>query len=121
MTKLFIGELIITSILLILLLLVLNPMDFWMPMQATMMLTAIILVTFLVFAAFIWNEQSRDERENLHKLIVGRIAFLAGSGVLVAGIIVQTMKHSIDPWMVFALGTMVLVKIISSVYLRLKN
>lgn len=118
MTKQFIAELIITTILLILLMLVLNPMNLWMPAEAAMMLTAFILVTFLLFAAFIWNEHSHDERENLHKLMAGRIGFLAGCGILVAGIIVQELHHALDPWLVFALGVMVIVKIVSSIYAR---
>jgi len=121
MNKQFLIEIIITIILLILLVLVLNPMELWMPPQATMMLTAFILVTFLIFSAFIWREQSHDERENLHKLMAGRIGFLAGSGILVTGIIVQTLKHTLDPWLVIALGGMVLVKIFSTIYARLTN
>lgn len=87
-----------------------------MPTNMGPMFAVFLTVTFLVFSSFVWKENSADERESLHVLNAGRISFLAGSFVLVVGIVYQSFKHSIDPWLVYALVIMILAKIASRVY-----
>lgn len=62
-----------------------------------------------------------DERENYHRLSTSRNAWLAGSGVLIIGLITQALAHSIDPWLVYTLVIMILVKVISRIYQSQKN
>ena len=117
----FLQEIIVSLVLIVLLILFLNPFELWMPPVLLMMMVLGLVVVFAIFASFIWKENSRDEREGLHKMIAGRIAFLAGTAVLVAGIIVQSFKHELDFWLVLTLGTMILAKIISLIYSRTKH
>ena len=117
----FLQEIIVSSVLIILLILFLNPFDFWMPTILLMMMVLGLVVVFAIFASFIWRESARDERESLHKMMAGRIAFLAGTAVLVIGIIVQSFKHKLDLWLVLALGAMILAKIIGLIYSRIKH
>jgi len=114
-------EISISGILIILLVLFLNPFGFWMPNALLMMTVLGFVVVFVVFASFVWKENSRDEREGLHKMMAGRIAFLVGTAILVIGIIVQSFKHELDFWLVLTLGTMILAKIIGLIYGRIKN
>ena len=114
----FLQEIIISSTLIILLILFLNPFNFWMPSILLMMMVLGLVVMFGMFASFIWRENSRDEREGLHKMMAGRIAFLAGTASLVIGIIVQSFRHELDFWLVFTLGVMVLAKIVGLIYSR---
>lgn len=114
-------EFLISGILIVLLILFLNPFDFWMPTTLLMMMMLGLVVVFALFASFVWKENHRDEREGLHKMMAGRIAFLVGTALLVLGIIIQSLKHDLDPWLVFTLGGMIVAKVTGLIYGRIKN
>lgn len=104
----------VTTIALILIaVLLLNPFHFWMPTMMVMCMLAIALVLFGIFASFILREKSVDERDDQHKSLAGRNAFLAGSGILMLAIVVQGYTHTVDPWLVITLIGMIIVKIIT--------
>lgn len=93
---------------------------FTMPKTADAMFIVGIVVAFLAFSAFIFKEKSLDERESSHILKASRISYLVGVGVLTFALIIQTLMHSIDIWIVYALTAMVLSKLISRVYSHYK-
>lgn len=104
-------ETLVAVTLLIVTVLLLNPFDFWMPNMLAMGMLAVLFVLFAVFAGFVMREEGGDERDVQHRALSGRNAFLAGSGVLIAGIVLQGLAHAIDPWLVGTLMTMIVVKI----------
>ena len=106
-------ETIVTVALIAVAILLLNPFHFWMPDMMVMSMLAITLALFGIFASFILRERSVDEREDQHKSLAGRNAFLAGSGILTLGIVVQGYTHTVDPWLVFTLIGMVAVKLVT--------
>lgn len=114
-------EVFVSVILIILLVLFLNPFDFWMPNALLMMMVLGFVVVFALFASFVWRENHRDEREGLHKMMAGRVAFLFGAALLVLGIVVQSFNHALDPWLVFILGGMIVAKVMALMYGRIKN
>ena len=114
-------EIFVSLALIVLLVLFLNPFGFWMPSALLMMMVLGLIVIFALFSGFIWKEQARDEREMLHRMLAGRIAYLVGAGILVLGIIVQSLRHELDSWLVFTLGAMILAKIIGIAYSRKKH
>ena len=109
-------ETIITIALIAIAILLLNPFHFWMPDIMVLYMLAIALALFGIFASFILREKSVDEREYQHKSLAGRNAFLAGSGILVLGIVVEGYTHTVDPWLVIALVMMILVKIATRIW-----
>jgi hypothetical protein len=111
-------EIGIAVALLALLVFFLNPLGLWMPDALVMMMALGLVVVFAVFAGFIWREHTRDERELLHRMIAGRVAYLVGAGVLVVGIVLQSLSHTLDPWLILTLGAMVLAKIIGIAHSR---
>ena len=117
----FLQEIIVAVVLIVLLVSFLNPFELWMPPVLLMMMVLGLVVVFALFASFIWKENARDEREGLHKMMAGRIAFLAGTAVLVTAIIVQSFRHELDLWLVLTLGTMILAKIIGLIYGRARH
>ena len=117
----FWSEIIVSLVVVFFLGLVVNPFGFWMPSAMAMMLVAALVVAFALFAIFFWRERARDEREHLHRLLAGRIAFLAGAGTLVIGIAVQTIRHTPDPWLAAALAAMILGKIAGLMYGRVRH
>jgi hypothetical protein len=104
-------ETIVTFSLIAIAILLLNPFHFWMPDMMVMGMLAITLGLFGIFATFILREGVVDEREGQHRTLAGRNAFLAGSGVLTLGIVIQGYAHTVDPWLVVALIVMIVVKI----------
>ncbi|MEK7564416.1 MAG: hypothetical protein AAB510_02510 [Patescibacteria group bacterium] len=106
-----IKEIIITVCLIAIAIILLNPFHFWMPDMMVMCMLAIALALFGVFASFILREQTVDERDDVHRTLAGRNAFLAGSSILMIGIVIQGYSHAVDPWLVIALIVMILVKV----------
>jgi len=116
-----IQEIVAASIFIVLSVLLVNPADFWMPNMMTLLLLCIIVVAFAVFAGLIWREQGSDEREQYHTMIAGRIGYLTGLASIIVGIVVQTVtSHNVDPWLVIALGVMVVAKIAALAYGRMR-
>lgn len=112
----FLAEISISAVLIILLILLLDPFMVLMTTPIQMAMIALILIIFVSFCIFVWKEKSRDEREQLHKQIASRFAYLSGASVLIIAIVLQSLKHSIDPWIVIALIVMILAKITGSLY-----
>ena len=106
-----IKETIVTICLIAIAILLLNPFHFWMPDMMVMCMLAIALTLFGIFASFILREKPVDERDDVHRALAGRNAFLSGSSILMIGIVIQGYAHSVDPWLVFSLITMILVKL----------
>jgi len=104
-------ELLVTIGLVVTAILLLNPFHFWMPDMMVMTILAIALVLFAIFASFIIREKNIDERDAQHRALAGRNAFLAGSAILILGIIIQGYSHSVDEWLVIALIVMIVTKI----------
>lgn len=94
----------------------LNPFDFWMPDMTHMAFLAGAVVLFGIFSVFVLMEQPGDEREDQHRYSAGRAAFLAGGAILIIGIVVQALAHTLDPWLVWALLGMVVAKSAARLY-----
>ena len=120
-SKLIIVEPAMSLILVTLLIIFLNPTNLLMPETFEMMLMVGIVIAFLVFSGFIWKEKTHDERDEYHRLFAGRISFLAGTSVLVVGIVYRSLHHNIDPWLIYALIGMVLAKTLSRLYSKLRQ
>jgi hypothetical protein len=122
MSKLSFKSEIVTSVILVIILsLFLRPTSLLMPKTAEMMLPIFLIVGFLVFATLFWKERSADERENLHRLNAGRLSFLVGSTILTLGILVQSTRHDVDPWLIYTLVFMILAKVASRIYSQMRN
>ncbi len=93
-----------------------NPFDFWMPTMMHLAVIAGMLTFFSFFASYVLREHAQDEREALHRMLAGRVAFLTGAGVCIVGIITESFLHSIDPWLVITLTAMLLAKLASRWY-----
>lgn len=111
MTKEFLPEIISAIIFCALALLLINPMHLWMPSMSHMTTVGLATIALAAFVVFVLREHARDERDDTHRAIAGRAAFLAGSAVLIVGIIVQNASHTVDSWLVGALIAMVLAKV----------
>ncbi len=112
----FIGETIISLILIGLLIFFVNPFDFLMPQQMHPLMIPLLIILFIIFAGLLWKENPGDEREQFHKFIASRFAYLAGIATLIMGIIIQSVHHVIDPWLIIAVCITLLAKIIGLIY-----
>lgn len=109
---------IIATLFLIMLVLVINPGMLWMPSMAQKTIAVLLLILFSAFAVYVWEERSSDEREQLHKLLAGHVAFLLGSSVLLIGVFLQALHGSIDIWLVGGLATMIVTKLVGMIWAR---
>ena len=93
-----------------------DPFMVWMPPVATML--ALLGVTVLVcgWAGFVMKEQAEDEREELHRTLAGRVAYLSGIAVLLVALITQGFSGHIDTWIAVALAVMILSKLFARIY-----
>lgn len=99
----------------------LNPTHLLMPDSLNLMLILGLILGFLSFVALFWREQGSDERDTVHIQKSGRISFFAGAAILVVGIVFQALQHNIDPWLLYALAGMILTKLVSRVFHKLRN
>lgn len=120
MIKNFKGELGVAIGLLVLLFVVFNPWNVLMPGYIVMALLIGLVVLFVAFAAFVWEEGRGDERESFHHLFADRVAYLAGSAFLLTGVIIEELGHALDPWLILVLAVVVIAKAIGLVYSKIK-
>ncbi len=113
-------ELVPPLLLVTLLLLFLNPFDWWMPSVLVAVLLCVFLLIFSIFALFFLKERAEDERDNVHRMFSGRMGFFSGALVLVVGVIVQEWQGRLDPWLVYTLIAMILGKIFGREYSKRK-
>jgi len=109
-------EIFASLTLVLLLLLILNPFHFWMPMPVHIMILGAAATAFGAVAVFVLRERVADERDALLRSFSGRIAFLAGAGALVLGIAIQSLQHTVDPWLVGTLTVMIVAKTAARLY-----
>ena len=121
MKEKFSSEISVSILLVVILLTFIMPTKLLMPVSVEMIILLFLILFSLIFFSLVWKEKFADERENLHRLHAGRVSFLVGSSVLVLGIVLQSLKHDVDPWLVYTLVLMVLAKTISRVYLQVKQ
>ena len=86
-------------------------LPFWMPNMNEMLVLLVVTLLMLMWAGFVLFEKAVDEREIMLRMHAGRIAYLSGIAVLLIALIVQGFSHAIDPWVMLALGVMVVIKL----------
>ncbi len=99
----------------------LNPFKMGMSSSLHMALTILLALLAIAFIAFGWKELPADEREAHHRNKAGRIGYLAGTAILSAGIVFQSIEHAVDPWLIAGLGVMVLMKLVSLIVSKIIN
>lgn len=110
------GETITAILLIGLLVAFVSPPGLLMPKSLEMLFLVLFVLSFFAYFGFIWKEHARDEREQAHQQTAGRISYFAGTSLLTLGIIIQALRHDIDPWLVGSLGVMLLTKIVVRTY-----
>lgn len=107
---------IITISALISLVLLTDPFMTLMPTPAQMAVLIGVSVLLILSVAFILTEEAHDEREELHRLEAGRLAYASGLSFLIIGLLVQGFTHTIDPWLVLTIAVMLVVKVAVRLY-----
>jgi len=86
----------------------LNPMGFYYSNMTLASSITLLIIFFIFISIFIWREVPQDEREEKHQSSAGKMAFFFGTGTMLLGIVVQSLSHSIDVWLVVSLAVMVI-------------
>ena len=93
-----------------------NPFEFLMPEEFMMICIGLVIIFFILFALYLFRERAVDEREELHRYIAARWAYLSGASVLVIGIVIQTFMHHLTFWLPLSLGGMLVAKLFGRWY-----
>ncbi len=101
------SDLLIGAIVLICLLLSSNIFSGFMPSSVVMLIIAVFIAAFSLFAVLIWRENPRDERETHILLSSDRFGFLTGAVVLSIGLIITTLRHGSTNFLALALSAMI--------------
>jgi len=109
-------EIIITFVILALLVFFVNPFMVWMPNALHYMIAGGLVVSVALFAGLFWRGDPQDEREELHRHVAARFAYITGVAVLAGGIIIESFVREPDIWLVVALGAMVVAKLAGHFY-----
>ncbi len=88
------------------------PTTIVMPNALQMTLLAIVIALFAGFLVFLWREKPEDERETQNQMLASRAAYAVGSIVLIAALLLQSIRHEVDPAVPIALLAMIATKII---------
>lgn len=116
------SEIILSLVLLVLLGVFLNPFNVFMPPAFVTMLIVFLLAILGAFIVLVWKEKPKDEREKLHSMFASRLSLILGSSILTLGIIYEELiLHALDPWLVYALGAIIIGKLIGVIYIQRKN
>jgi len=121
MKKMLRIEIVVSLVLVVVLLTFLRGPELLMPMSFDSMALVLFVIFLVMFIGLLFREGALDERERLHRLEAGRFAYIAGILVITAGIVYQSFSYNIDPWLVYALITMIIVKIASRVYAQMNH
>lgn len=106
------NEITVSILFLLLLALFLDPLMIFMPSGFVYAVIVGAIVVFAAFAGLVWRTRPADERDEVHQMKAGRLGYLLGTGVLLAGIVLQALvDHAVDPWLVAGVGAMVLGKL----------
>lgn len=117
----FIGEIVISLALIGLLIFFINPLDLLMPHALHPFMVPFLLVLFIIFAGLLWKETPGDEREQLHKFIASRFAYFAVIATLIFGVVFQSFKGEVDPFLIIGICIALLAKISGLIYGHIKH
>lgn len=112
---LFLGELLVSIAIIIVLIVLLDPFSFFVPRKIFVLVSLELAVNFGLFASFIAREQATDRHPSFRGMLSEKLGYLAGGILLVFGITIQTVRGDLDRWLVLVLGSMVLVKMLALV------
>ena len=93
-------------------LLAIAPRTFVMPTSLQMLILAAVLGLIATFLVLLWREQPDDEREMQNQALASRSAYIVGSLVLITALIIQSLRHNLDPAIPISLLAMIATKVI---------
>lgn len=103
-------ELSVTVITAGLLLVLTNYGNWWMPMPVHLLIIGVVSVLFFTAGTVVLKTISSDEREQLHRLQASQLAYLVGQAALITAIVIQSMSHQVDSWLVITVLLMMVTR-----------
>ncbi len=83
-----------------------------MPNALQMALLAVTTAIVGGFLVLVWRENPGDEREAQNQYTASRAAYIVGNVILIATLVVQGVRHDIDPMIPIILLAMVSAKLV---------
>lgn len=81
-----------------------------------MISVSVFLGIYVVAMSLIGEGKAEDERAMQHRYVSNRLALIAGTIILSAGVLIQLFNHNLDYWLLAGLIGINLTKIITLIY-----
>ncbi|MEK7530268.1 MAG: hypothetical protein AAB573_00180 [Patescibacteria group bacterium] len=90
-----------------------NPFDFWMPSEFQIVVAGAVAVLAAVFVGLVFKDEGRDEREVALRGTSARVGYIAGVAVLTLCVVVAlVLGEQVNLWVLGALAAMILTRVI---------
>ena len=106
------SELFLALSVIAVLLLKLDPFQWFMPNEVQMILLCIFAAAFALYAGVVFREKPQDERENVHLYRASRVGYLAGVISLSVVFVIKDIQHQSDPYLTVVLAIMIITKLV---------
>jgi len=114
------NEIFLAGGLLAVLFLKLDPFHWFMPTATQMLLLCLFAAAFALYSGAIFREKAQDERESLHLYRANRMGYLVGVVSISVIIVIQDIRHELDPYLLLVLALMIVVKLLALLHARIK-
>ena len=105
------SEILVSAAMLLVILLKIDPLHWFMPTALQMVLLAVLVSGMAIYVGLIFREKARDERESSHLYRASRAGYLVGVLALSALVVVQDLRHQLDPMVLLVLAAMIITKL----------
>lgn len=90
-----------------------NPFDFWMPSEFQVVVAGAVAVLAAVFVGLVFKDEGRDEREVALRGKSARVGYIAGVVALTLCVVVGLVQgEHANLWVLGALAAMILARVI---------
>lgn len=93
------------------------PENLGMPSGVEMASLAILSGLLATFLVVFWREKPTDEREVKNQASASRLAYIAGTSVLIVFLIIESLNHDLSPVIPITIFVMIATKLFSQKYL----
>lgn len=97
---------------LVIMLFKIDPWHWFMPNESQMLLLCLLVAGVCIWVGIIFREKARDERETLHLYRASRAGYLVGILALSTLVVIQDLRHRLDPLVLVVLAIMIITKLV---------
>jgi hypothetical protein len=107
-----VSEVLVVIAMLVIIFFKIDPWKWFMPTDIQMLLLCLLVAGVCIWVGLIFRERARDERETLHLYRASRAGYLVGVLSLSILVVIQDLRHQLDPLVLVVLAIMIITKLV---------